>query len=121
MAVETLKCVYVVEHPRMNGLVKVGRSKNIKYRVSVLNTSVPEDFRVVLIYETNSYYKLEKSVIKRLTDEGLQRGARDTKEFFNCGVEHVKQVIDQIVAEHVSMTGSYLDDETIRDLLRRTR
>ena len=118
---EKLKCVYVMMHERMRNLVKVGWCSNIKKRVSVLNTSVPEDFTVVLVYKTDSCVKIEKLVIQALKNEGLHKGSRPTKEFFKCDEEHVKQVIDQIVEEHPTMKGSYLDNETIKNLLRRTR
>ena len=117
----TMNCVYVAVHPRMENLVKVGMSSNIKERVSVLNTSVPEDFTVVLIYETELYDELEGLVIQTLKDEELQEGERPTKEFFKCDVGHVKQVIDRIVEKNTGLKGAYLDDKTIQNLLRKTR
>ena len=118
---EAIKCIYVAEHIRMPNLVKIGRSKNMKKRVSVLNTSLPEDFDVVMVYKTDSYVELEKLVVKKLIDEKLHEGSRLTKEFFKCDVEHVRQVIDQVVDADASLRGVYLDDEMIRNLLRRTR
>ena len=118
---EKLKCVYVMMHERMRNLVKVEWCSNIKKRVSVLNTSVPEDFTVVLVYKTDSCVKIEKLVIQALKNEGLHKGSRPTKEFFKCDVEHVRQVIDQVVDADASLRGVYLDDEMIRNLLRRTR
>ena len=118
---EKLKCVYVMMHERMRNLVKVGQSSNIKERVSVLNTSVPEDFIVVLVYKTDSCVELEELVNQALKKEGVHRGSRNTKEFFECTKEHVTEVINQIVEEHPTMKGSYLDNETIKNLLRRTR
>ena len=121
MVSESVKCVYVAVHTRMRDLVKVGRSKNLKKRVSVLNTSVPEDFDVVMVYKTDSYVELEKLVVKKLIAENLHKGSRTTKEFFNCDAQYIKHVINQIVDEHTNLNGSYLDDETIQNLLRRAR
>ncbi len=121
MEPEKVMCVYVATHKRMRNLVKVGWCGNIKKRVSVLNTSVPEDFTVVLVYKTDSCVKIEKLVIQALKNEGLHKGSRPTKEFFKCTVEHVKKVIDQIVGADASLRGEYLDDEMIQNLLRRTR
>lgn len=121
MEAETLKCVYVAEHLRIKGYVKVGKTTDIKSRLSVLNTSVPEDFTVALIYKTDMYDELEELVIKKLKSEDLQRGTRDTKEFFECTAAHVKEVIDQVVEERTNLKGSYLTTENIQELLIRRR
>ena len=118
---EPVKCVYVAVHERMPNLVKIGRSRVLKERISVLNTALPEDFNVVLVYKTEAYKKLENKIIEELKNKNLHRGSRNTKEFFECDKMHIKRVIDKIVASDTNLQGVYLNICEIQELLRRKR
>ena len=115
------KCVYVAVHGRMPNLVKIGSSSSLKERISVLNTSLPEDFNVVLVYKTESHEKLENLIIKNLKNENLHRGSRETKEFFECGEAHIKDTIDAIVTDDIELQGVYLNEPEIQDLLKKEK
>ncbi len=118
---EPVKCVYVAVHERMPNLVKIGSSSSLKERISVLNTSLPEDFNVVLVYKTESNEKLENLIIKELKNENLHRGSRETKEFFECDEAHIKDTIDAIVTDDIELQGVYLDKHEIQAILEKKK
>lgn len=118
---EPVKCVYVAVHERMPNLVKIGRSRVLKERISVLNTALPEDFNVVLGYKTEAYKKLENKIIEELKNKNLHRGSRNTKEFFECDEAHIKDTIDEIVKDDTELQGAYIDKCEIQRLLSRKR
>ena len=118
---EPVKCVYVAVHERMPNLVKIGCSRGLKGRISVLNTALPEDFKVVLVYKTEAYKKLENKIIEELKNKNLHRGSRNTKEFFECDKTHIKDTIDAIVTDDIELQGVYLDKHEIQAIVEKKK
>ena len=113
----TMGCVYVAIHSRMPDLVKIGWTNDLRSRLSVLNTSVPENFEIKAAFETADS-GVEDIVKKRL--ERFQYGAKKTKEFYRCSPRDVRVIIDDL-AVRGSVCGRFLTDVEIANAVRTTR
>jgi hypothetical protein len=80
--------IYILE---INGTYKIGRTKNIKQRLRGLQTAVPEKIKVV------NEYIVENNIIIERYIHHLLRKHRIRGEFFNCSIEHIRNVIDKIM------------------------
>ncbi len=80
-------------------VLKVGFTTNLPRRLGTLNTSVPENFKVVALFETNRYRDLEK-IAKGYMNESIRTQDGSLTEFFD---KDLKYVVDRIrkCAAHV--------------------
>jgi hypothetical protein len=95
--------IYILE---INGTYKIGRTKNIKQRLMGLQTAVPEKIKVI------NEYNVENNVIIERYIHHLLRKYRVRGEFFNCSIEHIRNVIDKII------TMELLEDNNFSRILR---
>ena len=78
--------VYIIANP-MFDYYKIGRTKDIQRRLQQLNTGVPMDYKLVLLFEKNKKgHKLERELHAKFWPERL----RDEREFFKLNPEQLE-------------------------------
>ena len=78
--------VYIIANP-MFDYYKIGRTKDIQTRLQQLNTGVPMDYKLVLLFEKNKKgHKLERELHTQFWPERL----RDEREFFKLNPEQLE-------------------------------
>ncbi len=85
--------VYIFTNPSMPGYVKIGFAKDLKRRLSDLDTTgVAMPFEPYLTVKTTKYEKLEK-VIHRELDKLTDTRVRKSREFFKISPEVAKDLL----------------------------
>lgn len=88
--------VYVISNPAFKGWVKVGRTSNIKSRLSVMQSGVPHIHRysvehiVELAEDTPVHWELE------------ERGIERSGEWFKCAKHEAIDAVNKVMAEYDS-------------------
>ena len=78
---------------------KVGFTANLPRRLGTLNTSAPENFKVVALFETNRYKDLEKFSKEYIGGE-LYTGDGSRTEFFETKLDYILGRIKKCAAQH---------------------
>ena len=81
--------VYCVQNPLFPNLLKIGRTRNIKARMSNLNTGVPENYELVCACLVNDHIEKEKKIHTLLEDD-----RHNEKEFFSTSSKKIKELFD---------------------------
>jgi hypothetical protein len=71
-------------------LVKIGKTKNMKTRMKVINNALPDNADVLYYIETHEFDKLEK-IIKSMTDKYVYI---KNKEYYKISVHKLKIIFD---------------------------
>jgi len=111
--------VYVLVNEAMPGYVKIGRTGNLKQRLSTLdNTSVPEPFECYYAAEVLDMHRAERI----LHDVFADFRSRPNKEFFVVDPDRVVAALQ--LAEHEDVTPraeEYIEDPSDRERLKKTQ
>ena len=97
--------VYILTHDYMPDIVKIGRTKNLKDRMSQLsNTSVPVPFKCYYAANVEDYKSVEKSLHNIFSDRGAG------KEFFEVEPNRAAMVLQLVNGTDVTPDVTPEDD-----------
>lgn len=106
--------VYCLTNPVLEGLCKVGYTKNLNRRLKDLSsTNIPEKFK--LEYYINHSINYEKQIQNEIEDLGIER----KKEFFKCSPQEIKTIfqkygeIKEIIPEEIKKDNE-INKETVK-------
>ena len=96
--------VYVLSNPCVKSrkgrvVFKVGITDDMPKRLGTLNTSVPENFRVVALYKTNKYKDLERFV-KEYLHSAIRTEDGSSTEFYEAKLEYLVKRIEKCAKDH---------------------
>jgi len=96
--------VYILTNPCIRSLkgkkvVKVGYTKDLPRRLGTLNTSVPENFKVDVLFEVDNYKSLELWA-KGYVGDSLRTAEGSPTEFFEQSADIVKNRILKCCRHH---------------------
>lgn len=104
-----MSIIYVLTNPAMPGLVKIGKTRNLKHRLKSLdNTSVPYPFRCEFALRVRDSGRHEEL----LHDAFEQHRVRKRREFFELGVSHVIAAMKLTGGKDVTPKDDIGEDET---------
>jgi len=91
--------IYILSNPAMPGLVKIGKTSNLKERMrSLYSSGVPVPFHCVYAKKVDSYSEVEKKL-----HSGLRSHRENTnREFFRIAVDEVINFLELIPGEDVT-------------------
>lgn len=106
-----MKKIYVA---KINGYKKIGRSKDYLKRLGNLQTGSCQDIEIIDTFEVENDVKMENIIHYFLRDYRINK-----REFFNCSVEHIREVIQMCM--ELEKKKDNIDDEMIfKQLLTNT-
>lgn len=79
--------IYFLKPKNKEGPVKIGRARNIKQRISQLQTSLPYDLKLIGYIGTSNYIKLEKEIHK------IHKNKKIKREWFDLKLIEVENII----------------------------
>jgi len=79
--------IYFLKPQNEEGPIKIGRARNIKRRISHLQTSLPYDLKLIGYIETSNYIKLENEIHRIYQTKNLKR------EWYNLNLIEVESII----------------------------
>jgi len=89
--------IYILENEAMQGICKIGRTKNVDNRVESLNgTNIPFRFKCVFECKVRDYIKVEKAIHKILDKCRVQKD----REFFYIEPEQVIPLLELLKIEN---------------------
>ena len=99
----------------IDGVYKIGRTKNFAERIKVHQSSHPDKIEIVHVYETNNIETVE-SCLKGLLKE---KSYRKRKEFYEIDINLLKQLIKNCDCMHLAVRSKTkrLNDESCRYVL----
>tara|TARA_B100001146_G_scaffold63776_1_gene56491 strand:- start:364 stop:978 length:615 start_codon:yes stop_codon:yes gene_type:complete len=101
--------IYVLTNPSMPGLVKIGKTTNLKRRMEDLyNSSVPTQFRCIFATKINDYHEKEKKLHLTFGDN------RDNpkREFFRISEDAAIASLELLGGEIVTPDSDIFEDNT---------
>jgi hypothetical protein len=100
--------VYIISNPSMPGLVKIGKTNDLKKRMGDLfKTGVPLPFRCVYAKKVKNYSSIEKKL-----HNGLQsRRVNDNREFFRIAEDEVINFLEMLPGEEVTIKEDLFEDK----------
>jgi hypothetical protein len=100
--------VYIISNPAMPGLVKIGKTSNLKSRMSSLFSSgVPLPFRCVYAKKVKDY-----SFVERKLHSGLRQYRENmNREFFRIPEEDVINFLEMVDGDDVTPRDDQFDDK----------
>lgn len=112
----TSGAIYVLKTSEdIDGVYKIGRTKNFAERIKVHQSSHPDKIEIVHVYETNNIEVVE-SCLKDLLKE---KSYRKRKEFYEIDINLLKQLIKNCDCMHLAVRSKTkrLTDESCRYVL----
>jgi hypothetical protein len=102
--------LYIAINPYMPGIIKIGKTIDIKDRISRLSkpTGVPDDFQCIFLYKCLNYTKKENNVHRRFANVRL----KNTKEFFIMNPQEAIDYIKTLDGEECDLK-KYLSSEVM--------
>jgi|GEM_PF-2073692 len=85
--------IYFLKPKNEEGPVKIGRARNIKQRISQLQTSLPYDLKLIGYIGTSNYIKLEKEIHKIHKNKNIKR------EWFDLKLTEAENIIKEYNGE----------------------
>ena len=111
--------VYILTNSRMDDLVKIGRTKNLRERIVQLSsaTGVPVPFECYYACEVSNAAEVEKILHKGLGVCRINRG----KEFFETAAENVQTLLEVHAIREVTPDGDIVDNKDDQTALNGER
>jgi len=100
--------IYILSNPSMPGLVKIGKTSDLKKRMaSLYKTGVPEKFKCVFAKKVKNYSEVEKLLHNGLLDKRIN----PNREFFKISEKQVVDLLKIAPGEDVTITEDNSQDQ----------
>lgn len=88
-----MEYVYIVKNPTISGMVKIGRTKNLKKRLCELNQILPIPWELIKYYEVQNSAYIEDFIHKTLEHIRVNKN----REFFKSDNVNIVKLVDDTV------------------------